>query len=72
MRERREFVLPGVPREPAAPPGGPLALLSATGTLGFRATVLPLDDEGAPFVPKEFRDALGVTAGDRVSVTPLP
>jgi arginine N-succinyltransferase len=72
VRERRELVLPGVPREPEEHAEGPLALLSAEGALGFRATVVPLDLEGSPLLSKESRDALGVSAGDRVSVTPLP
>ena len=71
VRERRELVLPAVPREPEENEG-PLALLSAEGALGFRATVVRLDYDGSPAVPKEMRDALGVAAGDRVSVTPLP
>ena len=49
-----------------------LALVSAEGRMGFRATVVPLDPEDAPIVSKECREALGVSAGDRVSVTPLP
>lgn len=71
VRERRELVLPAVPREPVDCEG-PLALLSAEGGNGFRATVVKLDYDGSPSVPKEMRDALGVLAGDRVSVTPLP
>jgi arginine N-succinyltransferase len=72
VRERRELVLPSVPAERSAQPEGPLALLSAEGAHGFRAAVLALDAEGAPFVPKDDREALGVGAGDRVSITPLP
>ena len=73
VRERRELVLPGLADdEPRREMHEPLALLSAEGRDGFRATVVPLDDEGAPFVSKECREALGVAAGDRVSVTPLP
>jgi bifunctional DNA-binding transcriptional regulator/antitoxin component of YhaV-PrlF toxin-antitoxin module len=34
--------------------------------------VLALDEEGVPQVPKSYREALGVAAGDRVFVTPLP
>lgn len=71
VRERRELVLPSVPAASDAP-GGPLALLSAEGSLGFRAAVLHLDADGAPVVPAAVREALGVAAGDRVSVTPLP
>jgi arginine N-succinyltransferase len=71
VRERRQLVLPGRPA-PAGPPDGPLALVSADGRLGFRATVVPAAPDGAPFVSQECRDALGVGAGDRVSVTPLP
>jgi len=71
VRERRELVLPKVPREPMDP-HGPLALLSAEGAPGFRATVVRLDVDGSPSVPKAMREALGVGAGDRVSVTPLP
>ena len=73
VAERRELVLPGTePSEDEVCNGGALALVSAEGPRGFRATVLPLDDEGAPRVPKAYREALGVAAGDRVHVTPLP
>jgi len=72
VRERRELVLPGEPAAGAENQHNPLALVSAEGRHGFRATVLRLDDEGAPSVPHEAREALGVAAGDRVSVTPLP
>jgi arginine N-succinyltransferase len=73
VAERRELVLPGSdPDGPDSLAGAPLALVSAEGPQGFRATVLALDDDGAPRVPKEYREALGVTAGDRVFVTPLP
>jgi len=71
VRERRELVLPKTPRQPVDH-DGPLALLSAEGELGFRATVVQLDVDGSPSVPKALREALGVAAGDRVSVTPLP
>jgi arginine N-succinyltransferase len=71
LRERRELVLPAVPRE-SEDCEGPLALLSAEGSEGFRATVVRLDYDGSPSVSKEMRKALGVSAGDRVSVTPLP
>ncbi len=71
VRERRELVLPAVPREPEDCEG-PLALVSAEGLEGFRATVAPLEYDGSPSVPKEMRDRLGVAAGDRVAVTPLP
>jgi arginine N-succinyltransferase len=72
VRERRSLVLPGLVAEPVAPIEGPLALLSAEARKGFRATVVPLDERGAPFVSKECREALGVASGDRVHVTPLP
>jgi len=73
VRERRELVLPGQTREAEEEnPEGPLALVSAESLRGFRATVVPLDEDGAPLVSKRSREALGVTAGDRVSVTPLP
>ncbi len=73
VAERRELVLPGSePDNPDDLEGGSLALVSAEGPSGFRATVLALDDDGAPRVPKESREALGVAAGDRVTVTPLP
>ncbi len=71
VRERRRLVLPGLVSERVAAEGA-LALLSAEGQFGFRATVVPLDDEGAPLVSKRCREALGVTAGDQVLVTPLP
>jgi arginine N-succinyltransferase len=71
VRERRQLVLQGVAPEPVEPGWGPLALLSAEGRQGFRSTVVPLDDEDAPIVSKECREALGVSGGDRVNVTPL-
>ena len=72
VRDRRQLVLPGTSRDVDAPAPGQLALLAAEARLGFRATVVPLSEEGAPFVSQQARDALGVQAGDRVSVTPLP
>jgi len=72
VRERRQLVLPGGVPEPLEPDQGTLALLFAEGALGFRATVVPLDDEGAPVVSKQCREGLGVSGGDRVNVTPLP
>ncbi len=71
VRERRELVLPAVPMD-GGEETGVLALLTAEAKLGFRSTVVPLDGEGAPVVSPAHRDALGVAAGDRVSVTPLP
>ncbi|MCG8589798.1 MAG: arginine N-succinyltransferase [Proteobacteria bacterium] len=71
VRERRELVLPGQSQE-RVPVGDTLALLSAETPKGFRATVVPLDAEDAPVVCKNAREALGVEAGDRVSITPLP
>jgi arginine N-succinyltransferase len=73
VAERRVLVLPGSePDELGSLKGSQLALVSAEGPRGFRAIVLPLDEDGAPRVPKAEREALGVTAGDRVTVTPLP
>jgi arginine N-succinyltransferase len=72
VRERRHLVLPGRPFEGVAAEEGPLALVSAEGAHGFRATVMPLDAEGAPLVSPECREALGVKGGDEVLVTPLP
>jgi len=72
VRERRQLVLPSEPLHDESPPEGPLALLSALGRHGFRATVVPAGEDGAPFVSPQCREALGVSAGDRVSVTPLP
>jgi arginine N-succinyltransferase len=72
VRDRRELVLPCLPEEGSAEMEGPLALLSAEAALGFRATVVPLSPNGAPVVSRECREALGVKAGDRVAVTPLP
>jgi arginine N-succinyltransferase len=72
VRERRQLVLPGEVYEQTSRTRGPLALLAAEGPRGFRATVVPLDDDDAPLVSKECREALGVGAGDRVHVTPLP
>ena len=72
VRERRQLVLPGEVAQREAPPEGPLALVSAEGGKGFRATVVALGPDDAPFVSQQCREALGVSAGDRVSVTPLP
>jgi arginine N-succinyltransferase len=72
VAERRELVLPGETQQRDVAPQGPLALLSAEAGQGFRATVVPLDEDGAPILGKRCREALGVTAGDRVTVTPLP
>lgn len=72
VRERCELVLPCLADDEGRPMREPLALLSTEGALGFRATVVPLDDEGWPCVSKVCREALGVDAGDRVAVTPLP
>jgi arginine N-succinyltransferase len=72
VRERRRLVLPGLVQEPSIPPQPRLALLSAESRLGFRATVVPLDEAGAPLVSKASREALGVAAGEQVNVTPLP
>lgn len=73
VAERRELVLPGGEPEADCVFSDPsLALVSAEGPKGFRATVLAVDEDGAPRVPKTYREALGVTAGDRVNVTPLP
>ncbi|CAG0957533.1 arginine N-succinyltransferase [Gammaproteobacteria bacterium] len=72
VRGRRELVLPGLAAEHDASAEGPLALVSAEGALGFRATVVPLDAAGAPAVSREARDVLGTKSGDRVVVTPLP
>jgi len=72
VRERRQLVLPGEVCERSAPNGAPLVLLAARGEHGFRATVVPVDEEGAPLVSKQCREALGVDGGDLVHVTPLP
>lgn len=72
VRERRELVLPALSGDDAGEPEGPLALVSAEGALGFRATVVPTASGGAPLVSRECREALGVKSGDRVAVTPLP
>jgi arginine N-succinyltransferase len=72
VRERRQLVLSAEVFEPVAAKGPALALLAAHGKYGFRATVVPLDDEDAPLVSKRCREALGVGGGDRVHVTPLP
>jgi arginine N-succinyltransferase len=72
VRERRELVLPSLADDEPVEMHEPLALLSADGSFGFRAVVVPLDDDGFPCVAKECREALGVSAGDRVAVTPLP
>jgi arginine N-succinyltransferase len=72
VRDRRQLVLPGVVALHEVPSDGTLGLVASEGPRGFRATVVPLDARGAPFVSERCREALGVSAGDRVSVTPLP
>ncbi len=72
VRERRELVLPGKPRPSELSEAKTLALLSTEARGAFRATVVPVDEEGAPVVSAACREALGVASGDRVSVTPLP
>ena len=72
VRARKELVLPSLADDEPQAMREPLALLSAEGSFGFRATVVPLDDDDFPCVSKECREALGVAAGDRVAVTPLP
>jgi arginine N-succinyltransferase len=72
VRERKELVLPSLADDDPISMREPLALLSAEGSFGFRALVVPIDDDGFPCVAKECREALGVAAGDRVAVTPLP
>jgi len=72
VRDRRQLVLPGEVAMHDAPPEGTLALVSTEGHHGFRATVVPQGPDGSPFVSEKCREALGVSAGDRVSVTPLP
>ena len=72
VAERRELVLPGLISEPVSHRDGQLALVSAERNHGFRATVVPLDEESSPLCSKACREALGVSDGDRVSVTPLP
>jgi arginine N-succinyltransferase len=72
VRERRELVLPGESRVGESESDGPLSLISSETALGFRATVVRLEEDGAPWVTKAGREALGVKGGDRVTVTPLP
>jgi len=72
VRDRRQLVLPGAVLERPMPQVATLALLAAQGPKGFRATVVPLDGDGAPLVSAQCREALGVAGGDRVHVTPLP
>jgi arginine N-succinyltransferase len=72
VHERRQLVLPGLVREAPAIDDTSLVLVSAIGRHGFSATMVPLDAEGTPFVSQLSRDALGVGAGDRVMITPLP
>ena len=72
VRERRELVLPGECSGIDDDLTGPLALLSAETERGFRATVVSLEESGMPLVTKACREILGVTAGERVSITPLP
>jgi arginine N-succinyltransferase len=72
VAERRELVLPSSIRSVDASYEGPHALLSSEGRIGFRATVVNLDEERAPIVTKECRRQLGVKGGDRVTITPLP
>lgn len=72
VQERREFILPGECSTNDTAPGDPLALVSCEASAGFRATVVPLDASGSPVLTHQCRETLGVAAGDRISVTPLP
>jgi len=72
VRERRDLVLPGEPRLVNCGDKDALALLSAEGHDGFRATVVPLGEDDAPQVSATCRRTLGVRQGNRVSITPLP
>jgi arginine N-succinyltransferase len=72
VRDRRQLVLPGAISLANPEPDAPLALLSADGKYGFRATVVPMAEDDSPFASLEAREVLGVAAGDRVSITPLP
>lgn len=72
VRERRKLVLPGICPEDGREIVEPLALLSSETHRGFRATVVPIEESGTPIVNKRCREALGVTAGERVDLTPLP
>ncbi|HIG70788.1 MAG TPA: arginine N-succinyltransferase [Myxococcales bacterium] len=72
VRERRELVLPSACNEDSHDMMGPLALLSTETGRGFRATVVSIEECGTPVVTKRCREALGVAAGERVTVTPLP
>jgi arginine N-succinyltransferase len=72
VNERRQLVLPGLPREAPETDDETLVLISAESRDGFRATVVPVDADDSPYVAKTAREALGVGAGDRVSITPLP
>ena len=72
VRDRRQLVLPGEVALRSEGAEMPLVLVSAEGHHGFRATVVPQTPDGAPIVSQQSREALGVAAGDRVSVTPLP
>jgi hypothetical protein len=65
VRERRELVLPSLADDEPVEMHEPLALLSAEGSFGFRAVVVPIDDDGFPCVSKECREALGVARGPR-------
>lgn len=72
VRERRELVLPGKPSAAELGDERTLALLSTEVGGSFRATVVPLGENGAPVVSAECRQIMRVKSGDRVSVTPLP
>ena len=72
VAERRQLVLPGLAREIPTTDETRLVLVAAEGRHGFRATVVPEDEHGDPCVSEPSREALGVEAGDRVSIVPLP
>jgi arginine N-succinyltransferase len=72
VRERRELVLPGKPSAAELGDARTLALLSTEVGGSFRATVVPVREDGAPVVSAECREIMRVKSGDRVSVTPLP
>jgi arginine N-succinyltransferase len=72
VNQRTQLVLPGLPTGAPETDEDTLVLIAAEGSHGFRATMVPTTPDGSPYVPASAREALGVEAGNRVSITPLP
>ena len=72
VRDKRKLVLPSaLPTDPDGEDDA-ACLVSAEARHGFRATLARCDERGTPRLDTRQRDALGVSPGDTLLVTPLP